>query len=265
VAALTVMAGLGVARGERRRVRTLGLVALAVPTALICAAMITPGLDRRLTAELPAVAPQPPPRDRASTTQPTRTDYWLAAGNMLRDYPWLGVGPDNYRWRFASYAGVPADNLGIHAHDQYIEALADTGVLGLSTFGWLLLTLVRTAFEGVRSEVRDWPWRAALLASLTAWLLHALLDDFERFWPANVAFWLIAGLTLCPASLGKNSAVEEPENGADDDDHDEQHQDAAWARQGGTRSATTAKADHRRDCPPPPYLDSSGDFTRASP
>jgi uncharacterized protein YjbJ (UPF0337 family) len=95
---------------------------------------------------------------------------------------------------------VPADNLGIHAHDQYIEALADTGALGFFTFGWLLLTLVRSAFEGVRSEVRDWPWRAALLASLTAWLLHALLDDFERFWPANVAFWLIAGLTLCPAS-----------------------------------------------------------------
>jgi hypothetical protein len=42
----------------------------------------------------------------------------------------------------------------------------------------------------------DWLWRAALLASLSAWLLHALLDDFERFWPTSVAFWLLAGLNL---------------------------------------------------------------------
>ena len=26
--------------------------------------------------------------------------------------------------------------------------------------------------------------------------LHAVLDDFERFWPASVAFWLIVGLCL---------------------------------------------------------------------
>jgi uncharacterized protein YjbJ (UPF0337 family) len=98
---------------------------------------------------------------------------------------------------------VPADNLGVHAHDQYIEALADTGVLGLLTLGWLLTALFRTALEGVRAssasaEPRDWPWRVAVLASLSAWLLHAVLDDFERFWPANVAFWLIAGLSFSP-------------------------------------------------------------------
>jgi O-antigen ligase len=117
---------------------------------------------------------------------------------MLRDQPALGVGPDNFRWRFASYSGVPADNLGIHAHDQYLEALADTGVLGLLTLAWLLVGLVGTAVDGVRRCQRsaDWPWRAAILASLSAWLLHALLDDFERFWPASVAFWLLAGLNL---------------------------------------------------------------------
>ena len=70
--------------------------------------------------------------------------------------------------------------------------------------GWLLVCLLRTALAGLRSNCAparltgrdDWPWRAAVLASLSAWLLHAVLDDFERFWPASVAFWLIAGLSL---------------------------------------------------------------------
>jgi hypothetical protein len=197
LAGLAVMAGVSVAHGERRGLLTLGLVALGVPTALLCAAMTAPGLDRRLTAELTPVTPQP----SVSNAQPTRSEFWLVASNMLRDYPWLGVGPDNYRWRFASYSGMPDDNLGIHAHNQYIEALADTGVLGLLTLVWLLASLARTALDGVRSTaeltvLKDWPWRAALLASLSAWLLHAVLDDFERFWPASVAFWLIAGLSL---------------------------------------------------------------------
>jgi hypothetical protein len=68
--------------------------------------------------------------------------------------------------------------------------------------GWLLAALLRTAVDGVRAsgvavgqaEPDDWPWRAAVLASFSAWLVHALLDDFERFWPASVAFWLIVGL-----------------------------------------------------------------------
>jgi hypothetical protein len=125
-------------------------------------------------------------------------EFWTAALDMLRDHPWLGVGPDNFRWRFASYSSIAADNLGVHAHDQYLEALADTGVLGLLTLVWLLMRLLRTALDGVgrRTASADWPWRAAMLASLSAWLLHALLDDFERFWPASVAFWLLAGLNL---------------------------------------------------------------------
>ncbi len=199
LAALTVMASLSVAYGERRRLLTLGLVALVVPAALISAAMTAPGLDRRLTAELTPASAQP----SSNNTQPSRYEYWLVASDMLRDYPWLGVGPDNYRWRFAAYSGIPANNLGIHAHNQYIEALADTGVVGLLAFGSLLACLVRSAIDRVRSSnagVEDWPGRAALLASLSAWLLHATLDDFERFWPASVAFWLIAGLSLRPVS-----------------------------------------------------------------
>jgi hypothetical protein len=64
-----------------------------------------------------------------------------------------------------------------------------------------LISLVRVALDGARisQSSAEWPWRAALLASLCAWLLHALLDDFERFWPASVAFWLLAGLNLRPA------------------------------------------------------------------
>jgi O-antigen ligase len=179
------MAGLAITRGERRMPIALTLAALAVPLFLVLAALTDPGLQRRLTAGL----------DESSWASPSRLEFWSAASQMLSDHPLLGVGPDNYRWQFATYSGVPENNLGIHAHDQYLEALADTGILGLLALGWLLVSLLRVAAAGVQQRA-EWPWRAALLASLSVWLLHAVLDDFERFWPASVAFWLIVGLSL---------------------------------------------------------------------
>jgi putative inorganic carbon (HCO3(-)) transporter len=116
---------------------------------------------------------------------------------MVRDHPLLGVGPDNFRWLFATYSDVAVNNLGIHAHDQYLEILADTGILGFATFAWLLIALVLAATRGIREARSDWPWRTAVLACLTAWLVHAVLDDFERFWPTHVVFWLVVGLIVC--------------------------------------------------------------------
>ena len=65
--------------------------------------------------------------------------------------------------------------------------------------------VVITAARRVRHAARDWPWHAALLASVTAWLVHALLDDFERFWPTSIAFWLIVGLILWRPLAGRTA------------------------------------------------------------
>jgi len=66
-----------------------------------------------------------------------------------------------------------------------------------------MAVLAGVAYGGPKAEpagARMTRPAAKLLASLSAWLLHALLDDFERFWPTSVAFWLLAGLSLSRAS-----------------------------------------------------------------
>jgi len=199
VLSLGLLALLAARRAQPRRALAIGLIGLAVPLTFGWAALSDPGLDRRLLANL----------DESSLTQPPRTQFWTVALQMSHDHPLLGVGPDNFRWLFASYSGTAADNLGIHAHNQYLEALADTGLLGFLTLAWLLSALVVQCVRGLRQAQTDWPWRAALLVSLSAWLLHALLDDFERFWPASVAFWLIVGLALSLATEGSVSLSKE--------------------------------------------------------
>ncbi|MBV9599315.1 MAG: O-antigen ligase family protein [Chloroflexi bacterium] len=195
---LVLLAGLCVRRSARRRLITLGTVALALPLALGWASLMDPGLDRRLLAGI----------DEASAAQPPRTEFWSAGIGMFEDHPLLGVGPDNFRWLFSAYSATPADNLGIHAHDQYLEVLADTGLLGLVAFSWLIAGLMHLAVQRVHYARADWAWRAALLACLSVWLVHALLDDFERFWPTSVAFWLIVGLLLARPSASRARAID---------------------------------------------------------
>lgn len=136
--------------------------------------------------------------------QPGRLQFWSAAWQMFLSRPLLGVGADNFRLRFAEFSGVPLSDLSVHAHNQYLEALADTGLLGLGTLCWLLVALVREAVSHAKAD-GAWVWRAATLASLSAWLAHAVLDDFERFWPASVVFWLIAGLAISGRPRGRGA------------------------------------------------------------
>ena len=136
--------------------------------------------------------------------RPARVQYWMAAVAMLRDSPLLGQGLDNFRLRFTDYAGIDESHIGTHAHSLYLEALADTGFLGFAT----LLGLVAAVFRsGTRALVggEDWLLRAALLASLATWLLHGLLDDFERFLPAHLAYWIVVGLLLRGSRLALRS------------------------------------------------------------
>jgi hypothetical protein len=73
----------------------------------------------------------------------------------------------------------------------------------------LLVSLVRACARAISAELDGpWLWRAALVASLAAWLVHGLLDDFERFWPAHVAYWLLVGLLVRAGTSQRAHRVE---------------------------------------------------------
>jgi hypothetical protein len=143
-----------------------------------------------------------PPDVKALMPSPSRLVLWRTALRMARHLPVLGVGPDNFRWVYGDYAQVTGWDTGVHANNLYLEWLADTGVLGLCAFAWLIWRLTRTLGASLRVPLashsihRAWLWQLALAASLTCWLLHGLTDYFYEPLPTNLGFWLIVGLAL---------------------------------------------------------------------
>lgn len=107
-----------------------------------------------------------------------RMAHWQAALGMWRDHFWLGVGLGCYEPAYPAYrlANWPLA-LG-HAHNAYLNLLAETGLLGLSVY---LLWLGLWGGHLVVALRRQTGWRRGLALGLvgawTQFVVHSLVDN----------------------------------------------------------------------------------------
>jgi O-antigen ligase len=106
-----------------------------------------------------------------------RLAHWQAAIDMARDHPWFGVGFGNYEAAYGKYALINWPQALGHAHNYYLNLLAEVGLIGLSMY---LLFWLAVFWQTIRMTRRhDWPERGialGLLAAWTAFSVHHLVD-----------------------------------------------------------------------------------------
>ncbi len=126
-----------------------------------------------------------------------RLAHWDAALRMAADRPWLGQGPGHYALRYADYRlpRWPYD-LG-HAHNAYLNAWAEVGLLGLAAQGALFaaaLALAARAAVAPRGALEG-ALGLGLAGSLAATAVHSL---FDLLWvhDMTVTVAVLVGLTL---------------------------------------------------------------------
>jgi len=117
---------------------------------------------------------------------------------MFERAPWLGVGIGGYS---VTYARCPQPHwyepLG-HAHNVFINFLAETGVLGLGTFlaFWLALALYLVRF----SRTSDSPWaKAAAVGLLGTWSYLTVHSVFDNLFVQHLQLQLALMLAALPA------------------------------------------------------------------
>jgi O-antigen ligase len=76
-----------------------------------------------------------------------REQAWNAALSMCEHYPWFGVGMDNFRLGTAEMESQRFRDLMPHAHNLYLNTLAERGIVGalpvfalLALWAWCLVT-----------------------------------------------------------------------------------------------------------------------------
>jgi O-antigen ligase len=70
-----------------------------------------------------------------------RMAHWQTGLAMFNAHPFTGVGVGNFNARFTEFAANPHFLVSEgHAHNYYINAAAETGIVGLVAYLWLILT-----------------------------------------------------------------------------------------------------------------------------
>ncbi len=203
-----VTLGLGVvARRGSLRLRQVmigGVLALVALVPLAALAIVSGAIDRQDLTEAPKSVLY-------------RLQYWTGAWQVIREHPWLGVGPGNFRQHYLRYKLPEASEEISDPHNLFFDVTASAGLPGLAALTWLLVlaarrwwlalapsesrdhALPRTAAPGsqpaapwTRSDLR-WLWTIGLLACGVVFLVQFVFQvriDWQLAWLA--AGWLPA-------------------------------------------------------------------------
>jgi O-antigen ligase len=133
-----------------------------------------------------------------------RVLLWSETLDLVAAYPLVGCGFGGFEPAFLRYKRSAPMVADTHAHNDYLELLAEAGVIG---FALCLLLAARPVATALRASLRGEPSpdsdvALACVASLAAILAHSLVDFNLRI-PANgmVFFWLLGMCRACGDAL----------------------------------------------------------------
>lgn len=119
----------------------------------------------------------------------TRLEAWKLTAEIIRVNPLFGLGPSNYR-QITPLLSIRGYNVQFNSHNQYIDILAQTGILGLLAFLWLFWEVTRLAWS-LRLRVPEGFSRAYVygcLGGIAGTLFAGMLGDWVLPFVYNVGF-----------------------------------------------------------------------------
>jgi tetratricopeptide (TPR) repeat protein/O-antigen ligase len=128
----------------------------------------------------------------------TRVMLWADTATMIRDFPVWGVGLGAWSTVFPHYQRpMLAGGYFREAHNDYVELVAETGVVGLGLFAWFLVLVVKHLRHGLlatSATVR--PLFIAFGGAISVMAIHEMID-FNLQIPAIAAlFTIMLGLAV---------------------------------------------------------------------
>jgi O-antigen ligase len=140
-----------------------------------------------------------------------RTDVWKDSLSIIRDFPVLGSGLGTFAKIYPKYQSRSPNVLFEHAENDYVEVLADTGILGFLTAAGLLVVFFATILKAWKNRHGGFVLAvtAGGISSCAAIAVHSL-TDFNMRIPANaLTLSIIAGITYATVFRVKSRTSKE--------------------------------------------------------
>jgi len=124
-----------------------------------------------------------------------RISFWKNAVSIIRTSPICGTG-------FNTYTRVikrnPDKNTWWYAHNCYLQLTAETGLLGLGCFLWMLFVLLRHGLSYCRQISDPWPltYLQGTVAGLIGYLVQSFFDNTFYTSQLGLLMWILMGLLV---------------------------------------------------------------------
>jgi O-antigen ligase len=153
----------------------------------------------------------------------TRFDAWRILIEIIKASPVWGLGFANYYWYTPLYP-IRGWNVKFNSHNNYVDIVAQVGLVGLTCFLWFVFEVARLAWQ-LRTRVRDGfslAYVNGALAGLLATLTAAMLGDWMLPFVYNIGLnglrtgilaWLfLGGLVFIGNNATSTAASKIPED-----------------------------------------------------
>lgn len=174
------------------RKRSIGLVSAVGAASLFL--VLIPTSSWQHMATIAGIATKP------DTTLENRLIVSSDALSAVRDYPLLGTGLGSFKPVFTQYETFTTTLTWHHAHDDYVEGLMETGVVGAVLILAALFLFFQKAFSNLHERLMSaggWVQMGTALGCCGL-LVHSF-SDFNLHIPANAAWFAVcAGITVMP-------------------------------------------------------------------
>ena len=171
--------------GRRMKAATMGLALVAV------AALFFWLVPTYVATRLGTVSNYVPESSAGS-----RPALWRDSLGIFRDHPLVGAGMGSFATVYPPHQSNVSELVTEHAHNDYVEALTETGVLGGILILALLVSFMLNTFRSLGSQLkRELGWiQLGAGVACCGLLVHSFVD-FNLHIPANAAwFAFCAGL-----------------------------------------------------------------------
>lgn len=117
----------------------------------------------------------------------TRWEAWRILGEIIKINPVLGLGPANY-YHYTPLYPILGYAVEFNSHNQYIDIVAQTGLLGLLCFVWFVWEVGRLGWRMRRSVPDGFPkaYLYGALGGLAGTLVAGMLGDWVLPYVYNV-------------------------------------------------------------------------------
>jgi len=126
--------------------------------------------------------------------QNNRLAYWKRSLKIIKDYPLFGCGINTY----ALISGSYNSGLGGYPHNSYLQMTAETGLIGMMVFLWMLIVLFYDSIKASRiiKVQADKMLFFGFLTGLLGFLIHSFFDTNFYSVQLGSLLWVIIGVIV---------------------------------------------------------------------